>query len=94
MNIIKLFSILIVLFYANNSFALVYDLPFYANDLKPGERWSTKDHKASKSQKYGYDLGVKRYISSSKSWSSIKISSDKHWENPKNSNYLVYGKPV
>ncbi len=88
------FSIILVVFFASNLSAQQYNLPFYANNLKPGERWSTKDHAQTTSQKYGYDLGVKRRISGSKSWSSIKISSDKHWDNPKNSNYLIYGKPV
>lgn len=70
------------------------DLPFFADDLKPGERWSTNNHAVTTTQKYGYDLGVKRYISSSKTWSSIKVSSDAHWNNPKNSNYLIWGKPI
>ena len=73
-----------------------YGHPFAANDLRPGERISRskKIHSDSGTQKWGYDLGAMRYISSEDRWSSVKINTDAHWKNPKNSNYVVYGKPV
>ena len=74
--------------------AQLLNLPFYADDLKSGERWSTKDHAQTRTQKFAYDLRVRRYISKTKTWSPLKIDSKTHWKNPKNSNYLVYGKPV
>jgi Polyglycine hydrolase-like, structural repeat len=71
----------------------IYDLPLFANDLKPGERYFTRDHAVTTTQKFGYDISGRRI--SGDSWTSLKkgITSSEHWDDPKNTNYLVYGKP-
>jgi len=71
----------------------VYDLPLFADDLKPGERYYTFDHAASTTQKFGYDITARRLAGDS--WTSLKpgITNDAHWDDPKNTNYFVYGKP-
>lgn len=92
---IKCFLILSLFAGANTAFAAtLYNLPFLADDLKPGERWSTKDHAQTTTQKFGFDLSVEKINGKTKKWSSIKLDSDKHWDNPKNSNYRIYGKPI
>ena len=57
MKKITFFSIILVVFFASNLSAQQYHLPFYANDLKPGERWSTKDHAQTTSQNMDMILG-------------------------------------
>lgn len=71
----------------------VYDLPLFANDLKPGERYYTFDHANSTTQRFGYDISGRRLAGDR--WTSLKagITSDAHWDNPKNTNYFVFGKP-
>ena len=71
----------------------VYDLPLFANDLAPGERFYTSDHADNDTQRFGYDITGQR-LSDGK-WTSLKpgVTSDAHWANPKNSNYFVFGKP-
>ena len=70
-----------------------YDLPLFANDLNAGERFFTRDHADTTTQKFGYDITGQR--KSGDSWTSLKpgITSDTHWRNPKNENYFVFGKP-
>jgi polyglycine hydrolase-like protein len=71
----------------------LYDLPLFANDLKPGERYYTRDHADTVTQKFGYDISARRLAGDR--WTSLKpgITDDEHWDNPKNSNYIVFGKP-
>jgi hypothetical protein len=73
--------------------AQTYDLPLFANDLDPGERFFTRDHAVTTTQKFGYDITGQRL--NGDKWTSLisGVSSDAHWKNPKNSNYFVYGKP-
>lgn len=66
------------------------NLPFLANDLKPGERWATRDHANNRSQKYGYDLSVRRYRGKNKTWSHLKPNG----KNSVNSDHLAYNKPI
>ena len=72
----------------------LHDLPLWADDLAPGRRnyVGKKIHSSSGSQKWGYDIGQMRYDSGSKTWSEVKSSTD--WEDPKNSDFYVYGQPV
>lgn len=69
-----------------------YDLPLYANDLKGGEYYKTKDHLETSTQKFGYDITANHHTGSK--WTSLDkgITTDEHWDDPKNSNYLIYGK--
>jgi hypothetical protein len=87
---IVLFSGAVVFSHAN---AQTYDLPLFANDLKPGERYFTRNHANTTTQKYAYDITARRLNKGS--WTSLKsgVTSTRHWRNPKNSNYFVYGKP-
>lgn len=73
----------------------LYDLPFLADDLQSGERyaWGKKSH-AGGVQKFGYDFGARRFDAKNNRWSSVKIDPDEHWANPKNANYVIYGKPA
>ena len=75
---------------------ILYDMPFKGEDLKGNEKIhrGKEIHSESGSQKYGYDLGAKRYDAVNKRWSSVTVGGDEHWDNPKNSNYVVYGKHV
>jgi hypothetical protein len=72
----------------------MHDLPFFANDLKPGHRnyVGKSIHSDSGSQKWGYDIGQMKYDSGSKTWSEVRSGTD--WEDPKNGDYHVYGQPV
>ncbi len=71
----------------------VYDLPLFANDLRSGERYYTRNHANTTTQKYAYDITARRLAKGS--WTSLKsgVTGTTHWKNPKNSNYIVYGKP-
>lgn len=74
--------------------AAMFDLPYFGNDLVPGERYyvGKKIHSPSGSQMWGYDIGVMRKNSGADTWSEVKSSTD--WKNPKNGDFFVYGKPV
>jgi hypothetical protein len=65
----------------------LYELPFHAEDLEPGERLSTRQHAAG-IQGLGKDVGVRRYVGNS-TWSSRRpgVPTDR------NESLLVYGKP-
>ncbi|MFN3231613.1 MAG: hypothetical protein ACE363_05575 [Alphaproteobacteria bacterium] len=71
-----------------------YDLFYLADDLKPGERYYVGKtiHSTSGSQQWGYDVGVLKSQGSGKAWRETKTNMD--WNDPKNSDYHVYGKPV
>ncbi len=70
-------------------FALAADQPgpFRADDLKPGERWFTRDH-ASGSQDLGHDLTVRRYTGSGK-WTCNAAGTD----GSKNEHKMAWNKP-
>jgi len=72
--------------------AASYDMPFFANDLKGGERFFTSNHANSVSQKFGYDVTAKR-LKKNGTWTSLKAGVKNHWDNPKNTSYVVWGKP-
>lgn len=74
--------------------AQMFDLPFFGNDLAAGERYyvGKKIHSSSGSQMWGYDIGAMRKNKGENTWSEVKASTD--WNNPKNSDYYVFGKPV
>lgn len=70
---------------------MLSDLPFKAEDLKPGERYyrGKKTHGGG-DQALGYDLGAKRLDSKTDKWTSHIAGKD----TSKNDSYVVYGKPV
>ncbi|MBI1180642.1 MAG: hypothetical protein GC201_08785 [Alphaproteobacteria bacterium] len=72
----------------------MFDLPFFGNELVPGERFyvGKKIHSPSGSQMWGYDIGAMRKKPGTDQWSEVRDGTD--WKNPKNSDYFVYGKPV
>ncbi|MEM8808022.1 MAG: peptidoglycan DD-metalloendopeptidase family protein [Cyanobacteria bacterium P01_G01_bin.38] len=76
----------------------LYDLPFKGEDLRPGERYSRgkRIHTPDPNhvQHWGYDLGANRWDSKNDRWTSVFGSPTDHWNDPKNTNYVVYGKPV
>lgn len=74
--------------------AAMFDLPYFGNDLAASERYyvGKKIHSASGSQMWGYDIGAMRKNQGANTWSEVKASTD--WNNPKNADYYVYGKPV
>lgn len=85
-----LLAILPALF-AGNIMAME-NLPFIADDLNEGERWSSRTDILSSVKPYTYHFVVKRYSDSSKAPSWITL---KRQGNPmKNMDYLAYGKPV
>ncbi len=87
--IIRLFAAAATL---SPAMAQIYDLPFYADDLKPGERVSTFDHKVTPSQKFGYDISMVRLTDGNK-WSGLKAGVTEDKDDPKNQNRVIYGKP-
>jgi hypothetical protein len=70
----------------------LWDLPFKADDLRDDERvyWGRAIHSDSGPQKYGYDLGLLRYLDSKKEWAYVPDGGSME----KNSDYFVYGTPV
>ena len=72
--------------------AQLYDLPFKGEDLKPGERYfrGKEIHSESGDQKWGYDLGALKLRNNV--WTAVKSGYDAN--DPKNSDYYVFGKPV
>jgi hypothetical protein len=69
-----------------------YDLPFYADDLDALERASTFDHAQTKTQKFGYDISMRR-LNSDEKWTSLKEGATEAPGQPKNENRVIYGKP-
>ena len=69
-----------------------YQLPFFSNDLNAGERYYTRDHAQNFLQKFGYDFSTRRRKSNG-DWTRLKRGVTDHRTNPKNKNYIVYGKP-
>jgi hypothetical protein len=72
--------------------AQTYDLPLFADDLQPLERASTFDHAQSASQKFGYDISMRRLNDGDK-WTSLKEGVTEAPGQPKNANRVIYGKP-
>ena len=69
----------------------LFDLPFKADDLAPGERYcrNKKAHGGS-NQALGYDLGARRLDTTTGKWSSRLPGTDPS----RNDSLVVYGKPV
>jgi len=61
--------------------------PFRATDLKPGERWFTRDHGGG-DQTLGHDLTIRRYTGSNK-WTCNKAGTN----GSKNSDKPAWKKP-
>ena len=72
--------------------AQTYDLPLLADDLDALERVYTFDHAQTATQKFGYDISMKRLASNGK-WSSLKDDVTEDSGDPKNANRVIYGKP-
>ncbi len=89
-----LFTTLVISVFATPAaLAQTYDLPLFADDLEPGERYFTRDHAVTTTQKFGYDISGQRLTGGK--WTSLisGVTSDAHWKNPKNANYFIDGKP-
>jgi hypothetical protein len=71
--------------------AQTYDLPLLADDLNALERAYTFDHSQTTTQKFGYDISMRR-LSSGK-WTSLKEGATEPPDQPKNANRVIYGKP-
>ncbi len=65
----------------------LYAIPFKAEDLRAGERYSTGNH-APGIQAKGEDFGAKRYLGNNK-WTHLKSGKD----GKKNADFLIYNKP-
>ena len=72
--------------------AQTYDLPLLADDLNALERAYTFDHAQTTTQKFGYDISMRRLTEDDK-WSSLKDGVTKMPGQPKNENRVIYGKP-
>ena len=72
--------------------AQTYDLPLLADDLQALERAYTFDHAQTASQKFGYDISMRRLTDDDK-WSSLKDGVTEASGQPKNANRVIYGKP-
>jgi Polyglycine hydrolase-like, structural repeat len=70
----------------------IYQLPLFANDMAPGERYYTHDHAVTDTQLYGYDISMQRYKDDA-SWTSLLDGVTDHWKDPKNESYVIYRKP-
>jgi hypothetical protein len=69
-----------------------YDLPLLADDLNALERAYTFDHAQTTTQKFGYDISMRRLTADEK-WSSLKEGATETPGEPKNANRVIYGKP-
>src|SRR5688572_7793956 len=72
--------------------AQTYDLPLLADDLQALERAYTFDHSQTTTQKFGYDISMRRVTGDDK-WSSLKDGVTEAPGEPKNANRVIYGKP-
>jgi hypothetical protein len=72
--------------------AQTYDLPLLADDLNALERAYTFDHAQTTTQKFGYDISMRRLTDDDK-WSSLKDGVTEVPGQPKNENRVIYGKP-
>jgi hypothetical protein len=72
--------------------AAVYHLQAIANDMQENERYFTRDHAETTTQKFGFDISMRRYTDDG-TWSSLKDGVKDHWDDPKNESYVIYNKP-
>ena len=72
--------------------AAVYQLHAFANDMSENERYYTRDHAETTTQKFGFDISMRRFTADGK-WSSLKEGIEDHWDDPKNDSYVNYNKP-
>ncbi len=77
---------------------MMFDLPFLANDLKPGERYYRRKsiHTASEThpQHWGYDLSAVRWDNDASEWTTYTTSRSAYNDNPTNDKWIAYGKNV
>ena len=76
------------------SAAVLHDLPFKGEDFSDAQKLFTKDHAETQTQKYGYDIGARRFDSSRGVWTSLLGSLTDYEANPTNNKYIIYKKPV
>ncbi|MEP6919055.1 MAG: hypothetical protein ABJC89_25665, partial [Acidobacteriota bacterium] len=72
--------------------APIYQLHAFANDMAENERYFTRDHADTMTQKFGYDVSMRR-LTDDGQWSSLKEGVTNHWDNPKNESYVNYNRP-
>lgn len=77
---------------------MMFDMPFYGDDLKAGERFyrGKEIHTAdpNHSQHWGYDLSARRWDSENDRWTSVTTDLDAYNANPTNDKWVAYGKNV
>jgi murein DD-endopeptidase MepM/ murein hydrolase activator NlpD len=72
--------------------AAAYQLHALADDMSDNERYYTRDHADTTTQKFGYDISMRRLTADGK-WSSLKDGIADHWDDPKNDSYVNYDQP-
>jgi hypothetical protein len=74
---------------------VTWHLPFKSDDLSSNEYYSrNKSTHGGDSQKFGFDLGARRYDDQGDFWTSITVDWTTHDASPRNDYYVVYGKRV
>lgn len=77
---------------------MMFDMPFFANDLKSGERfYRSKDihtEDPNHYQHWGYDISGMRWDSVNDRWTSVTTDVDTYNDNPTNDKKVAYGKSV
>ena len=77
---------------------MMFDMPFYGDDLKAGERFyrGKEIHTAdpNHSQHWGYDINAKRWDSENDRWTSVTTDVDTYDASPTNDKWVAYGKNV
>ena len=72
-----------------------YPFPAKAVDLSPGQAWYLQKDHASGIQEKGYDLTAVRWNDEAGKWTRVYPSSwDEYEQDPKNEDWVVYGRPV
>jgi murein DD-endopeptidase MepM/ murein hydrolase activator NlpD len=71
----------------------LYDLPLFANDLADNERYYTRDHAQDFSQKFGYDITVRKQKEDG-TWTSVKDGVTDYANNPRNIDSLAWGRNI
>lgn len=77
---------------------MMFDMPFYGDDLKPGERfYRTKEihtEDPDHPQHWGYDISGMRWDSENDRWTTVTTDVDTYNDNPTNDKKVAYGKNV
>lgn len=69
----------------------LFDLPLFANDLADNERYYTRDHAQTFSQKFAYDISVRRQKGDG-TWTSLHDGVTNYSTDPHNTDSLAWGR--